>query len=792
MRIRIKYSIITFISITLFTVTPSIAIDGEKITTEKLFELPFDELLQVKIASGTLVNIDDIKKPVSVTTITSRQIQQTPFRNLYDLIEVYAPGAMWMNHWDSPSLGIRGVISDRNNKILVLINGRNANLKARGGGMSELENWDMDDIDRIEIIRGPGSVTYGPGAVAGVINIISKKSGTNDYDGIKFSGVYPYKSYGGSFKLSSSLTENIDMFSYFSLTSTKGYSPDKAISFFTSSNYGILGKDLDMQPLDYYNDYNDEPQIKLHLDFDYDKHTRLWIRYIKSGATRLGAFNKARPQIGIDENGYGNWGDWLNHLAVKNEHFYITLDNETNISNSMKLKSLISWDSENNARRKEYFQPYSLQDSLPGNIIDQLQDLNSLRMKYNNFSESELLTKFVLQKECSQKFSCAFGTEISYNSWGAPWFEDDNMIRMGDSRNIISGPESPAYGYPFFHGVDSSEAIFVGDGWSTLTYSLFAETKYEPLKALTILLSGRMDKDSYSELLFSPRIAFVYELNENNYIKVIAQESNRMNTAEEMYLQNLHGVTSSPEILKTIEAIYNSVPMDDCYVNLSMFYNNYDVISWYDPIRTTRTTGNLSLAGAEIDIRINLENIDLGFSHAYAKQIEWELAENIKTSGISYSDYKFNYLGNEIFGVGNDLNNWSNHSTKIFFNAKLFDDKLLFHLDSRIFWNYKGAKDGLDLINEISKNTEKEEDLEELLSYLSANGIYNTDFRINALIKYMFFEKLQASVYFLNILDVSNNYRYKYDSGNKAENYMVRSNAIAEPFTIGLSLTYKL
>jgi len=37
-----------------------------------------------------------------------------------------------------------------------------------------MTNWDLNDIERVEIIRGPGSVTYGPGAIAGVINIITK------------------------------------------------------------------------------------------------------------------------------------------------------------------------------------------------------------------------------------------------------------------------------------------------------------------------------------------------------------------------------------------------------------------------------------------------------------------------------------------------------------------------------------------------------------------------------------------------------------------------------------------
>lgn len=773
-----------------FTVIDSEAEDDSDI--EELFNLPFDELLKVKIGKGTLVSLEEVKIPASITTITSDQIQQTPFRNIYDLIEVYVPGAFWMNNWDSPTLGIRGVISDRNNKFLVLINSRNANLKARGGAMSELENWNIDDIERIEIIRGPGSVIYGPGAVAGVINIITKNLGTNDYNGLKISTVYPYNSIGGSAKYSNRITDNIDLFSYLSLISTAGYTPDKAFTFFNNNSFGQLGKEIGEPPQDYYKDYNNIPQIKLHLDFNYENNTRLWMRYLNSGANRLGAFQKSRPPIGVDEFGMPVLGDLKDVLSVKNEHFYITLQNQSNITDNLDLQSMISWDSENNARREGYFQPYSASDSLPEDVINQLKDINSLRMKYNNFSESEFLTKFILNGNYSDKFSFAGGAEISYNYWGSPWFEDDRMIRMGDSKNIISDTNSPAYGFPLQHGVDSSIAIFVNDGWSTLTYSIFAEAKYTPVNSLTFLISGRLDKNTYSEFLISPRLSIILGFDKYNYLKLVGQESNRMNTAEELYLQNLSGILSKPEKLRTLELIYTSRINNILSINISMFYNNYDVISWYDPIRSTRITGNLSIAGAEFDVRINSENLDLGFSHTYSKQLKWDLNNNVSTSGISYSDYQFNYLGNELNGIGNDLNNWSNHATKVFLNVKLFQNRLLFHIDSRVFWDFKGAKDGLQYVNQIVENSLKEEKVRAMISYMQKHDLFDMDLRINAQIDYLIFDRLQAGLFLLNIIDATNNYRYQYEAGNKSEDYMIRTNAIVEPFTIGFHLIYKL
>ena len=112
----------------------------------------------------------------------TEMIKFTPARNIYDLIEVYVPGAIWMIHEEGPHMGIRGIIVNRNYKYLLLLNGRNLNNKGHFGAKSELEAWDLNDIERIEIIRGPGSVTYGPGAVGGVINIITYS--TNNQTGV--------------------------------------------------------------------------------------------------------------------------------------------------------------------------------------------------------------------------------------------------------------------------------------------------------------------------------------------------------------------------------------------------------------------------------------------------------------------------------------------------------------------------------------------------------------------------------------------------------------------------------
>lgn len=82
---------------------------------ESVFQMSLDELLDAKISvPAALTKLTGAEAPASITVITAEDIKYTPARNIFDLIEVYAPGAIWMNFEDGPQLGVRGIIANRN------------------------------------------------------------------------------------------------------------------------------------------------------------------------------------------------------------------------------------------------------------------------------------------------------------------------------------------------------------------------------------------------------------------------------------------------------------------------------------------------------------------------------------------------------------------------------------------------------------------------------------------------------------------------------------------------------
>lgn len=774
----------------------------------KLFDLPFEDLFKLQVNSSTFTKIEKLDEPASVTVITSEDIRNTPKRSLYDLLEVYVPGAIWMTHYDSPHIGFRGIINQRNDKFLVLVNGKMTNFKAHNGATNELENWDLDDIEKIEVVRGGGSVIYGPGAVAAVINITTKKNSILDnknYTEIKSKFYNEYNSIGVSLNGKYDLSDDVKMFAFASVVSTQGIQPKSG--FYIPNNDIIL--DLDTanrlkypylyqetwQLSDLFVDANNKPQIKTHLQFTLGNNSNLWLRYTRNGSTFNGVTFKQKYQTGFDSVNFYTTSDFINFTVTNNEQVILSFDNFYELNKNHSIKTFFTFDSENNSRAMDYLQKHPEAFAPPKEIMDMLSDINSLRNKYYAVSETEVQLRSILNSELASNLFSAIGIEYTRNIWGKSWFKDDGYIRLGDSWNIISDANSPAYGYKDFFGTDSNDVFFVGKGWQTNTFSLFGELNYE-FNDFRFLTSARLDKDDYSDYLFSPRLAIIYSIDNKNKLKFITQRSVRMNTAEELLIQNRKNIKPSNEVMDNIELIYVSSINDNLLLNLSTYYNNAEILSWKDPLRSTILIGNLQKIGFEFDLIYRNEFLSLTLNHTYNKQLNWDLADNAYQSGISYSDYNTPINGSSFTGIGNDLNNWSNNVTKIITNIKLFDKNLNFHLNSRIFWNFQGAQDGLLMMKNAAQNStdiNTTNKVNEIISIIEKYDTYSTDIRINSSVSYQY-NDFNFRIYAMNLINITNNKRLRYDTGSKEQqyNYYMKNSMFVEPTSFGISISYKI
>ena len=116
------------------------------------------------------------KTPAAIYVITQEDIKRSGATSIPEALRL-APGVevarVDASTW---SVGIRGFGTDLSRSVLVLIDGRSVYSTFQAGTFWDVQDTVMEDIDRIEVIRGPGGTVWGPNAVNGVINIITKKS----------------------------------------------------------------------------------------------------------------------------------------------------------------------------------------------------------------------------------------------------------------------------------------------------------------------------------------------------------------------------------------------------------------------------------------------------------------------------------------------------------------------------------------------------------------------------------------------------------------------------------------
>jgi len=129
---------------------------------------------------------EKIKKTASsITVITDRQIRQMGARNLMDVLWRAVPG-VFADAGGNPGAAniiIRGRANTNSNTILFMINSHPINEAQTGGASWVHDTMIVDNIERIEVLRSPGSAVYGANAFVGVINIITKKA--EDIDGLE-------------------------------------------------------------------------------------------------------------------------------------------------------------------------------------------------------------------------------------------------------------------------------------------------------------------------------------------------------------------------------------------------------------------------------------------------------------------------------------------------------------------------------------------------------------------------------------------------------------------------------
>ena len=169
---RIVISLLLLISVVVESRGDSTQQDQK--TPGHLTQVSLEELGQIEVTTTSKEPVKARRTPAAIYVITQDDIRRSGATSIPEALRL-APGVevarVDSNTW---SVAVRGFASALSRDVLVLIDGRSVYTPLYAGVYWQVQNTVLEDVERIEVIRGPGGTIWGANAVNAVINIITK------------------------------------------------------------------------------------------------------------------------------------------------------------------------------------------------------------------------------------------------------------------------------------------------------------------------------------------------------------------------------------------------------------------------------------------------------------------------------------------------------------------------------------------------------------------------------------------------------------------------------------------
>ncbi len=185
------------------------------------------------VVSATKTNANTLQLASSISVIDAKQLSNSNSNNVFDVLR-NETGISFTRQGGNGTLSNIYIRGSNSSHTLVLIDGVEVNLTNDPSGVYDFSALPVDNIERIEVLRGPQSTLYGSDALAGVINIITKKgNGSPKFSLLTEGGTY--NTYKGMIGLNGSI-KKLNYSLAFSRTGSDGFSA-------ASEKYGNTEKD---------------------------------------------------------------------------------------------------------------------------------------------------------------------------------------------------------------------------------------------------------------------------------------------------------------------------------------------------------------------------------------------------------------------------------------------------------------------------------------------------------------------------------------------------------------------
>jgi outer membrane receptor for ferrienterochelin and colicins len=606
---------------------------------DNYFEMSLEDLMNVEVDSGASLTVTTRRTaPGTVTTITREEIARSGARSMYELFDIYITNFQNIAHSSKVRhMGLRGIISNRDDKFLLLVNGRVMNEKTDFGVQSERDLPMLSDIHHIDVVRGPGSTLYGPGALAMVINVVTENALT--FQGFemtnKLGAIEEF--YSSEVKYGRKFTEDSGIYLYYGMAKYLGASMDNApiipggpwetdAESIVGEQFVTGGDELTSPYQDYNSSFRDLGKFKAHGQYT-NGGLDIWARFTSGGEY----IDFIRTRNGDPWN---REGEGYRQGTINGSYKY-------DLTDDFSIRTDFGFDTTEIETENYVWKPKS-------------------------YRENEYHTKIQANWNINKSHSVAFGGEWSHEQFGRRHSNDQG----GAYYYLMGSCTRKAF--------EDCEEM---PRWSTDMMSAFGEYQFKINEQLTSFLGGRIDHHPFVGNMFSPRASLVYMPTQKDTLKLMAARSVRTNTAAEMKLDDMSGQQSEPEILKSIELRYEHQQNSNLLLAGGFFYHWHNVIGWSDTDGSS-PIGDMNTYGLEAEAKYHTKNTTIILSHGYTKLDSFVLGDGQTSTELTASP----------MGYGNDLANWDNHVSKFVVQHNL-TEKL--NVDSSLicYWGCPGGQD---------------------------------------------------------------------------------------------------
>ena len=557
---------------------------------------------ETEIATKTKMNVDFV--PGMVTVLHGKDMITRGARNLYEAL-AFVPGVELSMGGDGlPQLLIRGIGKTfASGKAKFLVNGipLNSALSAATTAFS----IPVEQIERIEVIRGPGSTVYGEYALAGVINVITRTQETGGF--IRY-GSFNTVTIGGALAYADS-QRDLSFSLNLSGTSSEGAQvhagPDKLV--------GTPWQKLETgEPR---NTNEEERNRSVFFDLGYKGYVFKGQHVQQRFGDHFG-FNDVLPQPQFQ--------------AWRNIGFNgLELDKSWAISDRMSTKWRLGWtgfkleSGDLQIFPQGFHGEFTQAGVLASPHYEEEKYYAGTELSFSGFINHEVL----------------FGIEYAGIKQGKTWGQrnyDPNLLFTPPPQ--LGGP-SAEVPYEQYAGEDG----WIKSGLKRKISSIYLQDQYSATGSLTITAGLRFDNYDDVGSSLTPRLASVYHLSDEQILKYQYAKAFRPPTFFELYTQNNPIITGNPDIhAETMEShevgyIYNNGINTG---RATVFYAKLSDLIVIDPTSSQYTNkGGAVIKGIEME---------------FARQV----IQTIKIDGmLSISDTHDEETGKDLAGVAHVLAN---------------------------------------------------------------------------------------------------------------------------------------